>query len=207
MARSAEEIREANLRSRARWGARQRGEDVPLMRMGRPSRPLKERFDELVEPQVGADACWIWKGRLGEDGYGIIKACGRMMRAHRVAWELANGQVPSELWVLHRCDVRDCVRAEHLFLGTHDDNMADMRAKGRQASGDRHGTHVHADSVRRGESHGAAKLTREQVMLIRANYALGATTQQKLGECFGVSRGAINHILRHESWKGPLCPA
>jgi len=66
------------------------------------------------------------------------------MFAHRVAWVLVHGPIPDGLDVLHRCDNRRCVHTEPngdgcLFLGTHQDNMADMAAKGRAARGERVG--------------------------------------------------------------------
>jgi hypothetical protein len=81
------------------------------------------------------DACWLWVGSLDKDGYGQIAARhdGRtgLLRAHRLSWVLAYGSIPEGLVICHKCDVRSCIRAEHLFLGTHQDNIADARQKGR----------------------------------------------------------------------------
>lgn len=97
------------------------------------------------------DECWPWTGRRGGRGYGRVGSCG----AHRLAWELTNGAIPAGLWVLHRCDNPPCVNPSHLWLGTHADNMADMRAKGRSARGDRHGSRLHPERRPRGERHGS----------------------------------------------------
>lgn len=86
-----------------------------------------ERFWSKVEK---SDGCWVWRGSLNWDGYGQARFMGSTRRANRIAWFLEHGEWPT-LQVLHRCDNPGCVRIEHLFLGTHADNMADMARKGR----------------------------------------------------------------------------
>lgn len=87
------------------------------------------------------DACWEWAGaRKGSQGYGEFGVNRMPATAHRVAWELTHGPIPDGLFVLHRCDNPPCCNPAHLFLGTHQDNMADRDAKGRVAHGDAHYT-------------------------------------------------------------------
>ena len=78
--------------------------------------------------------CLLWNGATKGQGYGAIRARRGTMRVHRVAWELAHGPIPPGLSVCHRCDVKLCLNVEHLFLGTHAENMADMVKKGRLSS-------------------------------------------------------------------------
>src|SRR4051812_23018415 len=90
---------------------------------------LEARFWPKVAKSPNPDGCWLWTAAIKTNGYGIIGAGGRgtgSYYAHRVAWFLATGEWPGEACVLHRCDVKNCCRPDHLFLGTHQDNMRDM---------------------------------------------------------------------------------
>jgi hypothetical protein len=146
-----------------------------------------------------------------------VKLAGRSMLSHRVSWVEANGPIPDGLCVLHRCDNRACVRPEHLFLGTHLDNIRDMMAKGRgnKASGDGHwtmakperlargdanGSRLHPESRPRGDANGRAKLTDADVLEIRARYAAGEL-QRELGRAFGVAQRTISSIVRMKMWQ------
>jgi hypothetical protein len=80
-------------------------------------------------------ACWIWvKGRDG-DGYGMFHWRGRMVKAHRFAYELRYGPIPDGLQIRHRCDEPSCVRHGHMLLGTALDNAADRENRGRGVKG------------------------------------------------------------------------
>jgi hypothetical protein len=77
--------------------------------------------------------CWPWKGRVSSTGYGTIKHRGRTLKAHRVAYEMANGPIPDGLVVMHICDNPPCCNPNHLRLGTVADNNNDRDQKGRNA--------------------------------------------------------------------------
>lgn len=115
-------------------------------------------------PECG---CWIWLGHLSHKGYGLYGAMdstgAKTARAHRLSWYAHHGEIPEGMLVLHRCDVPSCINPDHLFLGTHEDNMRDMVAKGRS-----HTYH--------GPDHTKSKLSHDDVRYIRScdesSYAL-----------------------------------
>lgn len=134
------------------------------------------------------EGCWLWTACLNRDGYGDFNLGRRGQGhelAHRYSWALANGPIPDDLCVLHRCDVRSCVRPDHLFLGTRTDNHADMVAKGRTRG-----------NPTRGEAHNQAKLTAEQVIAIRE----AGGRQRDVAALFGVSQTLVSRIRRREIW-------
>lgn len=147
---------------------------------------LQNRIEEKIyyEPNTG---CWLWAGACGTAGYGSINVCGRTEGAHRASYAIHKGPIPNRLLVLHTCDVRICVNPDHLFLGTHQDNMDDMTTKGRHAAP-------------KGQNHGMAKLTDGDVSQIRAMLIEGNETQAAIGEKFGVSSNLIHYIKTGKLW-------
>lgn len=134
--------------------------------------------------------CWLWLPPLAVNGYGQFWVDGRMVGAHRYSYELAYGPIPEHdsyhgTCVLHSCDVRPCVRPDHLFLGTNEDNSQDKVSKNRQA---------------KGETNGAARLTEAQVIKIR-NLALAGLTQKETAQRFGISQSEVSRIASRRIWK------
>lgn len=76
--------------------------------------------------------CIEWAGPCFSTGYGRY---GHRGYAHRAVWEAIRGPIPSGLEVMHLCDNPPCVNVNHLRLGTHAENMADMKVKGRGRGG------------------------------------------------------------------------
>lgn len=112
--------------------------------MTRRGLTLTERFWLKVD-RSNPDGCWLWIAAVDGKGYGLLaeKTPGskrvRVHKAHRYSWELVHGPIFGGLFVLHRCDTPECVNPDHLFLGTHADNMRDMVAKGRWKGGRKRG--------------------------------------------------------------------
>ena len=152
-----------------------------------------EAFFKRVEKH-GENDCWPWAGyqKRGPKNpmpYGVLGWKGKQSRAHRVAFELANGEIPEGMMVLHTCDNTLCCNPAHLYLGNHAQNMRDMVDRQR-----RKGTGA-------GSSNGRSKLTQEQVAEIRALYASGGLSQDKIAARYGVSQFAISAIVRNKRYK------
>lgn len=142
---------------------------------------VQERFDEkyVIEQETG---CWLWIGSRYRKGYGQLRIGKSMRAAHRVSWQLRHGEIPEGMFACHKCDVRNCVNPDHLFLGDHASNVADMMAKGRQA---------------KGEASGPSKLNPDKVRAIRAS----AETQCAIAAKYGVCQALVSKIKRRDLWK------
>lgn len=151
--------------------------------------PLAERFWSKVSVDV-VSGCWNWTASGNQKGYGHISIEGsRLTRAHHAAWLLAHFIIPDGMQVLHRCDNRRCVRPDHLFLGTHQDNMDDMIAKGRARN-----------VPRPGSLNGFAKLNEMQVAEMRERHASGESIAD-LADVYEVTESNVACILRGKTWR------
>lgn len=154
---------------------------------------IVDRFFSQVE-RIPFSGCWIWVGCTTPRMYGQIMARGgNVISTHRLSWELHNGtEVPDGMHVLHTCDIPCCVNPSHLFLGTHDDNMKDMKRKNR-AKG-LAGTLNHK-----------AKLSTDDVDFIKSELSKSLSCVD-LAKRFGVVHSTITRIRRGDGWitKAPL---
>jgi hypothetical protein len=133
-----------------------------------------------------SNGCVEWTGAKAH-GYGKITVKNKSYSTHRLAYLMAKGSIPKGLFVCHSCDNRACVNPEHLWLGTHTDNMRDAISKGRK--------------LYKGEDNPDSRLTEEQVLEIRKSYEFREVTQKELAKRFNVSRSTIQYILYRKGWK------
>lgn len=148
------------------------------------------KFEGKVFPEP-MSGCWLWVGGTTRGGYGVFYWSGsKHIRAHRAAYEIYNGPIPEGAHVLHKCDTPGCVNPNHLFVGTHSDNMRDMAKKGRAK--------VPRPSVQ-GENSSSSKLSEEDVKSIRKRRRNGEK-QAKLANEYSVSKMTISLICRHLRW-------
>lgn len=128
------------------------------------------------------EGCWEWTGSKNKKGYGSFGVDGKTQKAHRVSWMLTFGELPEDD-VLHTCDNPSCVRPDHLFVGTNQDNMRDMADKGRAF-------------MKKGELHLNAKLTDAQVEALRQEGKTG--TYMSMGAKLGVSDTHVRLLLNNK---------
>ena len=147
---------------------------------------LHERFH--LSYKRHPSGCWLWFKAIVTNGYGQIRnGAGKRPPAHRVSWEIYRGAIPDGLWVLHKCDVRNCVNPDHLFLGTHQDNVDDREAKGR-------------GNQPCGETQNQAKLTVWQARIIFRVSNNSHLSNKEISEIFGVGTLATWRIKRGITW-------
>lgn len=160
--------------------------DRTRQRTGPKPQTLAARFWPKVHTGDPAE-CWPWTASCYPNGYGSFGKGGHSdgsTYAHRVVWELTNGPIPDGMFVCHRCDNPPCCNPAHLFLDTHDGNMADMIRKGRSP---------------RGENKWNALMDEAKVRDVHRLYDDG-WTGLAIAAYFGVTRGCITDILRGKTW-------
>lgn len=152
-----------------------------------PTDGIKIFWDSVAK----TDACWIWTGHLDKQGYGVVPICSehqellsissRSTSAHRFSYLLAFGAIPKGLVVRHKCDNPQCVRPDHLLIGTHADNIADMDARNRRYS----------------------KITKGQAQELRDIWEARPNKhglRKELAKRFDISPRHVWHIVNYKSW-------
>jgi hypothetical protein len=139
-----------------------------------------EFFLSRISPQ-NENGCILWVGHLDQAGYGVIWDGRRWTKAHRFSYKIYNSSIPKGMCILHKCDVRNCVNIEHLFLGTQEENIKDMITKNRANFGFR-------------------KLNEDQVKIIKK--LIKENIHDKIIACqFSVHRDTIRHIRNGKNWR------
>lgn len=149
----------------------------------------KDRFtQEFIQEriEVSDSGCWEWKGAKHRQGYGSIRARGKTMLAHRLSWEIWNGEIQEGMCVCHSCDNPVCVNPEHLFLGTQKENMKDCKSKKRM--------HRNIAKTRR------CKLSYDNVLEIKKLFEKGLSRKELMSK-YQVSPTCIAKIVTGKSWK------
>lgn len=130
--------------------------------------------------------CWEWTSSKHNKGYGQLSVNGSTKTAHRMSWMIHNNSdIPSDMCVCHSCDNPSCVNPDHLFLGSHADNVNDKVSKNRHAVG---------------EKHGMSKLTDEDIRCIRIARSVDRLSCEKIALRYNVAYSVIERICRKQIW-------
>ena len=146
----------------------------------------RHRLDpaEVFRRHVAKTAtCWLWSSK----SYGKFRINGRIVSAHRYAYESAHGPISDDAIIRHSCDVRNCVNPDHLLIGTHALNANDRKVRGR-------------NNTPAGERSSLSRLTDQQVLDIRRRYAAGGVFQYELAREYGVTQPNVQAIVTGRSW-------
>jgi hypothetical protein len=157
--------------------------------------PLKPtKYDFLVSSlatRTDHENCWNWPYGCNPKGYGsVCIGKSRCETTHRTTYRLTHGSIPDDLWVLHKCDNRKCFNPSHLFLGTNQDNIDDMVAKGRGNGG----------QLRPTNGNHWRKVSPEEVREIRHLHTEG-TSRNELAKRFPIGASNMWCIIRRKTWK------
>jgi len=142
----------------------------------------KLRFQSKVNK---TDSCWLWTGYKSEAGYGYFRA-DKQRLAHRVAWFYEHKSYPTGV-LRHTCDNPPCVNPAHLLDGTQQDNMDDMKAKGR-------------GKAPKGENNGQSKLTNAQVIELRKEHILTKISAAEMARRLGMTQGCVYRMLHGQTY-------
>lgn len=144
-------------------------------------------FFKHVAPEPDNKKCWIWSGAKNSSGYGCIGVSGKVLLAHRVAYESHYDDQLGDLLVRHKCDVKLCINPLHLEKGTHKENTQDSIDRGRYAA-----TY---DQNKRN-----ARLSREDVAKIRQLHFDGLM-QKEIATMFNVDNSTVCTIVNNKAWR------
>lgn len=145
---------------------------------------MEEKFNKKIDK---TETCWNWLGRLDNGGYGrFCIGNGKWHKAHRISYTLFKGDIPDGLVVRHLCNNTKCVNPEHLEIGTHKQNTADMYASNRQPN-------------KKGSHNGRNKFIEKDILEIRQWIDFGYTHQQ-VADSFNTTQGHITNIINKKAW-------
>jgi hypothetical protein len=163
--------------------------DTEIVKVTHFKGSLKDRiiFWSKKDDKTG---CWNWQGARNSDGYGNTTIDNKSVGAHRAAYMAFKGEIPKGMSICHKCDNPACCNPDHLFLGTHTDNIRDMHVKGRA-------------NICHGEKCGQSKISRKDAVSIYVSQFLGIPTKE-LSKKYGIVRDYVRYIQRKKSWKREL---
>lgn len=160
-----------------------------MQKRGPKNRSPEERFWRNVVKQE--DGCWLFRGNPGK--YGVLNVHGVNTLAHRFSYTMHKGEIGVGRFVCHTCDVRGCVNPDHLYSGTHEDNVRDIVERRR------HYTPRSIEFVERQKA-----MNPDERAALKADYETGKWTQLQLARKYQVSQATVSATIRgvHNNGKG-----
>jgi hypothetical protein len=152
---------------------------------------LYNSFWRFIVCGLTPNDCWQWMASKRK-GYGLVKVYlpeRKTRAAHRISYSLANNLPLNEIKgiILHSCDNPSCVNPQHLREGSYQDNINDMKARGRERKA-------------HGERNGNAKLADKQIKLI-FDLVNSGLSYSEVGRRFHVHYSQISNIYRRRQRK------
>lgn len=162
----------------------------------------KDLFSYTEKDERG---CWNWTRRSKQNGYGVAYFGKERWLAHRAAYSLVKGEIPKGMSVCHSCDNPACINPDHLWLGTHKENMHDSIKKGRASKppvhvGGDHWRLKYPHMVEHGEDNPNAIMTEEQVIQMRKDY-VGGQPLDEICARYEINRSTMHDYTSGRTWK------
>ncbi len=145
---------------------------------------LRRVFEKNV---IRKDGCWGWKGALHHTGYAVIQWDGKQIGAHQASMIIRKGSFDTNMWVLHKCDVKPCTNPAHLYIGTPQQNSQDREDRNRRL-------------ILRGMNHPNSVLTERKVKNIKVLLQNGLSVL-KIAKKYKCGNGTIDAIKRGWTWR------
>lgn len=150
----------------------------------KPEKLKYSSAEKILSCKIITDAgCWEWTGPVN-GRYGLFGLGGKTVYIHRYSYSHYKGAIPKDKEICHKCNNPICFNPEHLYAGTHLQNMRDLFIERKNRIG----------FVK-------PKLKEEQVVNIRALLDGGKANPIELSKTYNVSPEAIYSIAKRKRWK------
>lgn len=139
---------------------------TPACRDDHVGGPPSKRIERMTD-RTSESGCWLWMGTVNKGGYGVMSVDGKTKLVHRLSWKLSGRTLTPGLMLCHKCNTARCCNPDHLYEGTHEDNMRDLREANRGSGSKTSWTQRHEIAVRVMLGEPAASVAEEFGLTVR----------------------------------------